>query len=562
MREPTTDAGPNAPEHGRWERGQGGARSKGAVNTLRLPRRFGPYVIVRHLNEGGMGTVQLAVTGKPGLEKACVLKQMLPEAAAVIPEQEARFRREAQIVRRLSHGSIAQTLAVGDVDGTPFIAQEFIHGRDLSQVMNACTTAGERIPTPVAVHVVREVARALAYAHEFEGLGLVHRDVTPQNVMLGFAGEIKLVDFGIAKSRFDPSLTQPGAMLGRRNYMAPEVLAGGDVDPRADLYSLGVVLWELLAGRLLSISGGSSAERPAPSAFNPDVPADLDAIAMRAIAWLPDDRFQSAQELHSALGPFVPRAFMGDAAVRDFLARQYDVDRQRKLLRDELATATTLLDPTEPISDRNQPAERSRRLWPWVVGTAAFVTMGAVVATTGRGGRGAASTPAPSLPSNPSTSPVAIAPPAVPPPAAVAPPPRAPNPEPPEAATVTPPPRQTQRPAIPARKHRPDVKPAERGGVENGHAEPSATELLAASERSYAEGRTDEAIRQGRAAIERGGGARAHAWLGSVFLQLGRNEDAVRQLELATRLDPSDVTATSRLEIARKRVRATNASSP
>jgi serine/threonine-protein kinase len=524
------------------------------VTPSQLPRRFGPYVIVRHLNEGGMGTVHLAVSGKPGYEKACVLKQMLVEAANAIPEQEARFRREAQIVRRLSHGAIAQTLAVGEVAGTPYIAQEFIHGRDLSQVVTACSTAGERFPKTIAVHVVREVARALAYAHEFDGLGLVHRDVTPHNVMLGFAGEIKLVDFGIAKSRFDPALTEPGAMLGRRNYMAPEVLAGGEPDHRADLFSLGVVLWELLAGRLLALAGGTAADPPPPSSFNPEIPPDLDAIALRAIAWQAADRFQSAQDLHSALGPFVPRAFMGDAAVREFLARHYDVERQRNNLRSDLATATPLLDPAPadvPPATETQDVPRTRR-WPFFLLAAALVgAAGAGVAVQrGRGGETSPRPrPSPVVPSRGASNPSEVVP-AVPPPAPPSTPEPAAEPEAPaERTTVAAP-----APSAPSRRNAPTLRPRRTTTRSASAAPRSAAELLDEAERAYSQGDVGEAIRKAQLAVERGGGPRAHSWLGNLLSEVGRYAEAERHLEIATRANPSDLTAASVLRVVRKKL--------
>jgi serine/threonine protein kinase len=305
-----------------------------------FPRRWGAYVLIRPLGSGGMGSVFLALTGRPGMTKLCVVKRLNADTLSS-DESLARFRREADIARSISHGAIAQTLAVDDVDGEPFIAQEFIEGRTLTQVVSSALSCSESIPPPVAVHIAREVARALAYAHRVAGI--VHRDIAPDNVMVTFSGEVRLIDFGIARAGSDPSLTAPGSFVGRVSYTAPEVLAGKTADRLSDIYSLGVLLWELLVGRPAGFE--ELRARPAPSSLKPsrDLPAGLDSVVLQAIAAEPMERFASVEDLHRALGPFLPPTFAGESALAEFIARCYDVERERRNLRDDLLEASALL---------------------------------------------------------------------------------------------------------------------------------------------------------------------------------------------------------------------------
>ena len=206
------------------------------------------------------------------------------------------------------------------------------------------------MPLAIALHIVSEVARALAYAHAFDDLGIVHRDVTPDNVMLAFSGEVKLVDFGIARSDVDATLTSTGHIVGRPIYTAPEVWEGAQADRRADIYSLGVVLWQLLTGR--RIRGGAPGRRRARRPRRPRTirtcPADLDAVVARALAPDPKQRYQHAAELQEALRAFVPPGFLAEPALAELLARHFDVPRERRMLAAEVERATRSLGVAEP----------------------------------------------------------------------------------------------------------------------------------------------------------------------------------------------------------------------
>src|SRR5262249_30166583 len=147
------------------------------------PRRFASYVLVKPLARGGMGELYLALSGAPGMEKLCVIKKVLPELGLTSPENVQRFRDEAAVVVRLSHGNLVPVFDAGRADGQVYLAMDFVDGKDLLATWNRCAARGVPFPIEVAVHIVKELARGLAYAHAFDGLCLVHRDVSPANVL-------------------------------------------------------------------------------------------------------------------------------------------------------------------------------------------------------------------------------------------------------------------------------------------------------------------------------------------------------------------------------------------
>ena len=159
-----------------------------------------------------------------------------------------RFLDEAKVVLRLSHANLVPTFDAGEHDGQLFIAMELVEGKDLRDIWNACVQTRTRIPLDVALHLGREIARALAYVHSYGDLHLVHRDVAPPNILISYFGEIKLTDFGLARSVLKQEHTAPGVVFGRASYLAPEQARGEVADARTDIYSLGIVLWELLTG--------------------------------------------------------------------------------------------------------------------------------------------------------------------------------------------------------------------------------------------------------------------------------------------------------------------------
>jgi serine/threonine protein kinase len=236
------------------------------------------------------------------------LKRILPPLCGR-REVVDMFLSEARIAMRIDHSKIVRTLDAGEVDGQPYLVMELIDGVDLNAMRRA---SNDSLPVGFSTHVVREVCRALAYLHRLsndkgEPLRLVHRDVTPSNVMLARDGAVKLVDFGVAKALGLERArgTRAGVIKGKIGYMAPEQISGGKYDQRADIFAAGVILYELLANRRLfkassdyvTLELNCACRVMPPSSANPDVPPELDAIALRALARDPDHRFQRAEDM-------------------------------------------------------------------------------------------------------------------------------------------------------------------------------------------------------------------------------------------------------------------------
>jgi eukaryotic-like serine/threonine-protein kinase len=286
-----------------------------------FPRRFGGYVLVKPLARGGMGALYLALHGQRGMEKLCVVKTALPHL--IEKGYLQRFKDEAKVVVRLSHGNLVGVFDAGQVKGEIFLGMDFIEGKDLRAVWNRCAQKGIAFPLPVAVHIVKELLRGLGYAHTFEGLKLVHRDVSPPNVLLSYSGEVKLTDFGLATSTLKLEKTAPGVVYGKVSYMAPEQARGETLDGRTDLYAAAIILWELLTGRQLFAATPSHVpgEEPQddllervrnpqivpPSQKASRVPRELDIILAKALAEKPEDRFQSGEEFRIELAAFLAK---------------------------------------------------------------------------------------------------------------------------------------------------------------------------------------------------------------------------------------------------------------
>jgi serine/threonine protein kinase len=282
------------------------------------PSVFGRYLLLKRLSRGGMGEIFLAKLGEiQGFEKLVIIKKILPNLAA---DQEfiKRFIDEAKVAIKLQHANIAPVFEVGKVDGEYFLAIEYIEGRDLRRIISRLRELKVRLPPDLCLYIVRELAAGLAYAHRRtddagQALALVHCDISPPNVMLSFEGEVKVIDFGIAKSAIRLAASNPNMGFGKFGYMAPEqLIRGGIIDRRTDLYAAGVLLYELLIGeRLFSFPEGTdyrqiartvtAGKMPPPSERDPRLDAGLDSIVMRALHPKQASRYQTAEELRDAI---------------------------------------------------------------------------------------------------------------------------------------------------------------------------------------------------------------------------------------------------------------------
>jgi serine/threonine protein kinase len=285
----------------------------GAGGLARLPtrlERFGRYFLVERIAVGGMAEVYRAVThGVEGFRRTFVVKRILPEKASS-PTFVRMFCDEARISALLHHPNIVQVYDFGHVRGSYFLAMEYLAGKDLSSLMRVLRAAKASVPPGLAAYVAREAATGLHYAHTLRSasgqpLGIVHRDVTPSNVMMLFTGGVKILDFGIAKaSSAVQAVEVEGGVKGKFGYLSPEQARGADLDGRADIFALGVTLWEMLAGRRL-FAGKDDLETlrnvlqkpvPPPSSIRREVPPELDRIVLRALDRSPERRYQTAEE--------------------------------------------------------------------------------------------------------------------------------------------------------------------------------------------------------------------------------------------------------------------------
>ena len=263
---------------------------------------------------GGMAEVVIAVgSSAGGIPSLVVLKRLLPHLADDTDTVED-FLNEARTMVALHHPNIVNVLDLGRDDTGFYIVQEYLSGEDLRNIMDELREREMALPIPVACRIAAEVAAALQYVHgaptqKGEPMELVHRDINPGNVVVTYDGRVKLIDFGVAKSALRQRTTQPGAFKGQPAYVAPETVQGSSVDHRADIFSLGVVLHEMLTGRSLFNRGNPAAildailhsEVPACRDVNPQVPPALDAIVLRAVDRDPGRRFRTAGQMREAL---------------------------------------------------------------------------------------------------------------------------------------------------------------------------------------------------------------------------------------------------------------------
>ncbi len=337
---------------------------------MKKPIPFGKYTLLERINVGGMAEVFRAKAfGVEGFERVVAVKRILPNIAE---DQDfiTMFIDEAKIAVQLNHANIAQIFDLGVVDAFHYIALEHVWGRDLRGIFERCKQRGEPMPVAQACFIVMKMCEGLDYAHnkrDSQGreMHLVHRDVSPQNVLVSFEGEVKLIDFGIAKAAGKVGKTQAGILKGKFGYMSPEQVRGLPIDRRSDIFSNGIVLYELLTGERLFVgeSDFSTLEKVRnveilpPSTYNRKIPDELERIVLKALAKDVEDRYQNAIDLHDELQAFVYTA--GEfysrkdlaAWMKKTFAREIE-DEAAKLEAYRHATAPPALDEPTPSAGK------------------------------------------------------------------------------------------------------------------------------------------------------------------------------------------------------------------
>ncbi|HEY2074178.1 MAG TPA: Stk1 family PASTA domain-containing Ser/Thr kinase [Gaiellaceae bacterium] len=330
----------------------------------------GRYQIVRKLGAGGMANVYLAEDQELGRRVAI---KILNDRHANDEQFVERFRREAKNAAALSHPNIVSIYDRGEAEGTYYIAMEYLDGRSLKELILSRGDA----PIAVVVEYARQILSALRFAHRH---GIVHRDIKPHNVLVDGEGRVKVTDFGIARAGTS-QMTEAGSIVGTAQYLSPEQARGGDVDQRSDLYSLGVLMYEMLTGEVpfsgdtpVEIAMKHLSQTPAPpSTKRPEIPRELDMVVMRSLAKAPDDRYQSADEMEADL----------DRVARGVGVAPQTEETATQIMRSPVggpmsATAATMITPPRragatavaPIPpsvyyDLDEPIHR-RPVWPWI----------------------------------------------------------------------------------------------------------------------------------------------------------------------------------------------------
>lgn len=347
------------------------------------------YTITERLDQGGMAEVFRGVAESlQGFKKNVAIKRILPS----LTKNEkfvSMFLDEAKLSLFLQHANIVQVFDIGVTEASYFLVMEFVDGCNLKALLERLKQKSRRIDTALSIYVMMECCKALNYAHHVENpdtqqpLGIVHRDVSPPNILLSKMGEVKLVDFGLAKANSQIESTDPGVVKGKFSYLSPEAASGVEVDHRADIFAAGIILWEMFTGRRLfygdtdyqTVELVRQARIPSIAALNPEIEPELEGIVRKALARDREDRYQSAADLNDALAQYLFSRRMKVTA-RDLAAvvKDTQLERMRKrsavpkeslidvLIQDEMAKVTSLLD--DGSSAAAKQAEGSESLDP------------------------------------------------------------------------------------------------------------------------------------------------------------------------------------------------------
>ncbi|MEW6055639.1 MAG: serine/threonine-protein kinase [Bdellovibrionota bacterium] len=341
-------------------------------------KKFGKFFLLDRIAQGGMAEIYRARMATPdGGGRLIAIKRIIGNYSRN-QEFVTMFRSEIKTTSGLTHPNIVQLYDFGEVDGMQYIAMEYVDGKNLRQFVSRFTETQSRFPIEASVYIIEQCALGLAYAHSYKDkfsgkpLSIVHRDVSPQNVLISYDGAVKVIDFGIAKAVTNVDATRAGVIKGKPSYLSPEQISGDTLDGRSDIFALGAVFWELLTGRKLFsgendyaviklIETCSTHVKP-PSIYNAQVPKELDAIVLKCLTKDRDQRYGSAEELqralHKLLYQYAPEFNPADLAyyARDLFKNEIVEDRKMLLKLNEKAeqllgeaTTTGIGGPEIPI---------------------------------------------------------------------------------------------------------------------------------------------------------------------------------------------------------------------
>jgi len=334
-----------------------------ATELIAPGTQLGKYRVIHRIAFGGMAEIYLArASGIQGFEKYVVLKRILPQYAANV-ELTRMFLQEARLAAMLDHANIAQVHDIGEEGGIFFFTMEYLHGEDVRRIGKALAERGKIIPVEHAVHILIDAAAGVHFAHERKGadgssLGIVHRDLSPSNIVVTYAGGVKVVDFGVAKIATDPEMSGRYSLKGKLAYMSPEQVAQKPVDRRSDVFALGIVLYEIstkkrlfkAANEVETLQAVLEGNITPPSAVVPGYPPALERIVMRALERDPAKRYQTARDFQLDLELFArdQKLEISSAALAEWMEAQFGPKREI------WHTLPALADTTPARADRHK----------------------------------------------------------------------------------------------------------------------------------------------------------------------------------------------------------------
>ncbi|NPC71432.1 serine/threonine-protein kinase [Corallococcus exiguus] len=351
---------------------------------MKKPTFFGKYLLLERVNVGGMAEVFIAKAfGVEGFERILAIKKILPTMAED-DEFITMFIDEARISVQLNHANIVHIHELGKHEDAYFIAMEYVAGRDVRTLLERYRRRKEIMPTAQAVFIVSKMCEGLDYAHRKkdargQDLHIIHRDVSPQNILVSYEGEVKIIDFGIAKAANRSQKTQAGILKGKFGYMSPEQVRGMPIDRRSDIFAVGVLLYEMLTGEKLFVGESDfstlekvrNADIPLPREFNPNISAGLEKVVLKALAREPEDRYQWASDLQEDLMRFLLAGdaiysskhlsgFMKEAFAEDMLREAEKMERYASVERpDQIEHSGVTLPPPVAAPPRATSQKRS-----------------------------------------------------------------------------------------------------------------------------------------------------------------------------------------------------------